>query len=155
MAAREVVDLLCERGYAIASGGTVKGTMGVICDQAATHNVGIYGVMPRFMKGFEHPALTSLKWVDTMSERKQLMREGCSVIVALPGGIGTLDELIETLVLRKLHQYDGLIVAYNYHGFYEPLKALLDHYVATNMLDPKDRELIAFPSTPEELGNLL
>ena len=72
-----------------------------------------------------------------------------------PGGIGTLDELIETLVLVKLGRLDCRIAAVNVDGFYDPLKALLDHYVATNMLEPADRALISFPSTVEEFEALL
>ena len=70
--------------------------------------------------------------------------------IALPGGVGTLDEVIETLTLAKLNRYPGRIVAFNFEGFYEPLKALLDHYVQTGMLDKPSRRLISFPETLEE-----
>jgi hypothetical protein len=75
------------------------------------------------------------------------MREGTCLAVALPGGIGTLDELIETLTLAKIGRYGGRVVAFNFEGFYEPLKGLLDHYVATGMLDAASREMIMFPET--------
>ena len=90
-----------------------------------------------------------------MSARKEKMREDADIVIALPGGIGTLDELIETLVLRKLDRWQGRIFALNVNGFYDPLAALLDHYVATGMLEPHDRALIAFPRTAEELTTLL
>ena len=83
------------------------------------------------------------------------MREGTCVDVALPGGLGTLDELIETLTLAKLDLYKGKIIALDFDGFYEPLKALLDHYVTTGMLDSRSRRLIAFPKTIEEFSGLL
>ena len=86
-----------------------------------------------------------------MAERKERMREGTCAAIALPGGIGTLDEVIGTLTLAKLDKYDGKILALNLDGFYNPLKALLDHYVATGMLDQRSRNLIEFPDTVSEL----
>ena len=81
--------------------------------------------------------------------------EGTSAAIALPGGIGTLDELIGTLTLAKLQKYSGKVIAFNFDGFYEPLKALLDHYVSLGMLDTASRELILFPQTVDELVGLL
>ena len=90
-----------------------------------------------------------------MSERKEKMREGTSVAVALPGGIGTLDELVETLTLAKLGKYSGRIYALNIGGFYDKLIELLDYYVSTGMLDSGSRELISFPSTVGELEAMI
>lgn len=129
--------------------------MDVVAKVAAECGAVNIGVLPRFMKGLEHPDLTELVWTDTMSERKELMRDGVTVAVALPGGIGTLDEIIETLVLRKLNRYGGKVIALNIDGFYNPFKALLDHYVATNMLEERDRALIEFPETIDEFKQLL
>ena len=154
-AAREVVRAACARGYEIVSGGTVKGTMCVVCDEAAACGASIRGVLPRFMKGLEHPALTEVIWTDSMSERKEAMREGVDWAIALPGGIGTMDELFETFVLAKLGKFDGRIAALNVNGFYDPLAAMLDHFVATNMLTPEDRALLHIPSSAEELIALL
>lgn len=148
--AREVVKAACSLGYGIVSGGTIKGTMKVVADTARDCGAENVGIIPRFMKGLEYPELTHIVWTDTMAERKELMREGTSLAVALPGGIGTLDELIETLTLAKLAKYPGKVLAINHKGFYEPLKALLDHYVATGMLDARSRELMCFADTLEE-----
>jgi len=126
--------------------------MGVVSDEIDRLGGRHVGVLPRFMKGLEYPRLTELRWADTMSERKEMMREGTSAILALPGGIGTLDELIETHVLAKLGQYKGRIFALNVDGFFEPFKALLDHYQAAGMLDAGDRALIVFADTVEELA---
>ena len=81
------------------------------------------------MKQFVYPDLSELVWTDTMAERKTILREDTCAVVALPGGTGTLDELIETVALVHLKQYFGKITVLNHDGFYEPLKALLDHYV--------------------------
>ena len=101
-AAREVVRAACLSGYGIVSGGTVKGTMGHVSDEAARCGAENIGVLPRFMKGLEHPALTDLIWTDKMSERKDAMREGTCLAIALPGGIGTMDELSETFCLAQM-----------------------------------------------------
>ena len=148
--ARDVVRILYGCGYGLVSGGTVKGTMNVIAEEACRLGMEHKGILPVFMKGIEYRGLTELVWTPTMSERKEAMRAGTCLAVALPGGIGTLDEVIETLTLAKLNRYPGKIVAFNFEGFYEPLKALLDHYVGTGMLDKPSRRLISFPETLDE-----
>ena len=79
------------------------------------------------------------------------MRKDTVAAIALPGGIGTLDELMETHVLRKLHKYEGDIYALNLDGFYNPLKDLLAHFAKTNMTAQQDIDLIRFPETVEDL----
>ena len=149
-AAREAVRAACLCGYEIVSGGTVKGTMKVVSDEARQCGARVKGVLPRFMDGLEYPALDELIWTDTMSERKDLMREGVSLAVALPGGIGTLDELAETCTLVRLHQLDAKIVIYNVDGFYDILEQLFDYYVQTGMLDLPTRKMYVFVRTLEE-----
>ena len=129
--------------------------MGHVCDEALCHGVRVIGVLPRFMKGFEHPRLTECIWTDRMSERKDAMREGTTLAVALPGGIGTLDEIAETYCLAKLGRYPGRVVAFNMDGFYEPFKRQLDLYVERGMMDQASRALMHFPETVEELKKLL
>ena len=79
------------------------------------------------------------------------MRSGTVAAIALPGGIGTLDELIETLVLKKLGRYEGRVIVLNIDGFFNPLLALLDHYVETAMLARTDRALIECFNSAKEL----
>lgn len=155
-AAREVVRLLCTKGYAIASGGTIKGTMRVVADAArdcGAHNI---GVIPRFMEDVVYPDMDETIWTDTMAERKEILRaKGKELAVALPGGIGTLDELFETLTLAKLDKYHGRVVAYNLNGFYDRVRDLLDYYVETGMLDKDSRGLISFPESISELEQIV
>ena len=148
--AREFVRAASLRGYGIVSGGTLKGTMGEISDEL--HNCGGYhlGVIPRFMKQHVYPELTEVIWTDTMAERKTLLREG-----ALPGGIGTLDEVIETFALVHLKQYTGKIFVLNHNGFYEPLRNLLKHYVDTGMMSQETMSKMVFAQTSEEILNAL
>ena len=148
--ARDVVRALYGCGYGLVSGGTVKGTMKVIADEARRLGMEHAGIVPVFMKGLEYSDVSNLVWTETMAERKEAMRAGTCLAIALPGGIGTLDELIDTLTLAKLERYSGKIVAFNFEGFYDPLKSLLDLYVETGMLDRTSRGLISFPETIEE-----
>lgn len=154
-AARQVVRAAALRSHRIVSGGTTKGTMRIVCEEALAAGAYTKGVLPRFMKGLEYPGMSETVWTETMSGRKEAMREGADLAVALPGGIGTMDELFETLVLAKLGRYTGRIAVLNIDGFYDPLLSLLDHFVATGMLLPKDRELLIEVHTPEEFESLL
>lgn len=149
--AREFVRAASLRGYGIVSGGTVKGTMGEISEELRDCGGWHLGVIPRFMKQYVYPELSEVIWTDTMAERKTLLREGTAAVVALPGGIGTLDEVIETYALLHLKQYDGRIFLLNHEGFYEPLRALLQHYVDVNMLSPETFARIEILETPEAI----
>ena len=137
--------------FSVVSGGCIKGTMGVVADASMRCGGRHIGIVPRFMRDVKFPGLSEVVWTDTMSERKEAMRAGTCAAIALPGGIGTLDELIETHVLAKLGKYEGKLYALNLDGFYEPLKQLMDHYVATGMMTPRDRDLLQFPDSVEEL----
>ena len=149
-AARELARGLHSKGYGLVSGGGKVGTMGAITDESVKCGGDHTAVLPKFMAGLENPGVTRVIWTDTMARRKEKMREGTVAAIALPGGIGTLDEVIETLTLAKLGRYPGKVVAFNFEGFYEPLKALLDHYVETGMLDRPSRRLISFPETLDD-----
>ena len=149
--ARDFVRAASLRGYGIVTGGTVKGTMGEVADEVVKCGGWHRGVIPRFMEQYVYPEMSEVIWTSTMSERKELLRKDTCGVVALPGGIGTLDELIETFALIHLKQYFGKVLVLNYEGFYEPLKALLDHYVAEGMLSRETRSKIVFAETSEEL----
>ena len=153
--AREFVRAASLRGYGIVSGGTVKGSMGEISDEL--HACGGYhlGVIPRFMQQYVYPDLTEVIWTDTMAERKTLLREGTCAVVALPGGIGTLDEVIETFALVHLKQYFGKIFLLNHDGFYEPLRQLLRHYVDMRMMTEETFSKIVFAENPDEILDAL
>lgn len=150
-AAGALVAGLCSKGYGIVSGGTILGTMGVVSDTVKECGGFHKGVLPRFMGPLAYEGLSETVWTDTMAMRKEEMRDGTVAAIALPGGIGTLDELIETLVLKKLGQYHGRVIVFNPDGFFDPLVTLLDHYVSTGMLTASDRELIECFNSEEEL----
>lgn len=149
--ARGFVRAASLRGYGVVSGGTIKGTMGEISDELRDCGGYHLGVIPRFMEQYVYPELSEVIWTDTMAERKTLLREGTCAVVALPGGIGTLDEVIETFALVHLKQYSGKIFLLNHEGFYEPLRQLLQHYVDTKMLSEATMAKIMFADTADEI----
>lgn len=149
--AAALVNGLCGKGYGIVSGGTVLGTMGVVSETAFGCGGYHKGVLPRFMQGLEYKDLSETLWTETMSARKEEMRAGTVAAIALPGGIGTLDELIETHVLKKLHCYDGRVIVLNVYGFFDSFLKLLDHYVETGMLTAADRDLVESFDSVESL----
>lgn len=153
--AREFVRAASLCGYGIVSGGTVKGTMGEISDELNSCGGYHLGVIPRFMQQYVYPDLTETVWTDTMAERKTLLREGTCAVVALPGGIGTLDEVIETFALVHLKQYFGKIFLLNHDGFYEPLRQLLRHYVDTGMMTEATMSKICFAEGKDEILSAL
>ena len=153
--ARDFVRAASLCGYGIVTGGTVKGTMGEVSDELKSCGGYHLGVIPRFMAEYVYPDLTEVIWTDTMAERKMLLREGTDAVVALPGGIGTLDEVMDTFACIHLKQYHGRIFVLNFEGFYEPLRALLEHYVNTGMLSRETMEKIGFADTPEDLLEMI
>ena len=153
--ARDFVRASSLCGYGIVSGGTIKGTMGEISDELVAAGGYHRGVIPRFMKEYVYPDLTEVIWTDTMAERKILLREGTTAVEALPGGIGTLDEIMDTFACIHLKQYDGRIFVLNHEGFYEPLRKLLQHYVDEKMLSQQTMDKIGFADTTEQLLEML
>ena len=149
--AREFVRAASLRGYRLVSGGTIKGTMGEISDELKSCGGYHLGVVPRFMEKLAYPELSEIIWTDTLSERKTFLREGTYAVVALPGGIGTLDEVIEAFTLLYLKQYDGKVCLLNYDGFYDPLIALLKHYVDAKMMTDETLDKLIVANTAEEL----
>ena len=150
-AAREVVRALHALGYGVVSGGGDRGTMGAITGESVRVGGHHTAVLPEFMRGMENPRVAEIIFTPDMASRKERMRKDTCAAIALPGGIGTLDEMAELHTLRKLGQYRGELYVLNVDGFYDPMIALLDHYVAEGMLEPEDRDLVHFSPSAEEL----
>ena len=150
-AARELVRALHALNYTVVSGGGKVGTMGAINDESVKVGGHHVAVIPVYLKGLANHDIKEVIWTETMSERKEKMREGTCAAIALPGGIGTMDEFVETHTLRKLHKYEGELFALNLDGYYDPYIDLLDHFVETGALEAADRDLVHFPRTVAEL----
>jgi uncharacterized protein (TIGR00730 family) len=128
-AARALGRLMGERGIGLVYGGGGLGLMGEIARAVLGHGGRVTGIIPAFLTEKEHMLheVTDLMVVADMHERKRLMFERSDGFVALPGGIGTLEELVEQLTWAQLGRHSKPIVLFNADGFWAPFMALLDH----------------------------
>jgi uncharacterized protein (TIGR00730 family) len=122
-AAQELARVICRRGCGIVYGGGNIGLMGVVADTALNLGGRVIGVIPEIMVEWElaHHGVTELRVVKTMHERKALMIELSHAFIAMPGGLGTLDELCEVLTLNQLRFVQKPCGILNVNGYYDPL----------------------------------
>jgi uncharacterized protein (TIGR00730 family) len=131
-AARELGECLAERGIELVFGGGRIGLMGVVADAVLAGGGRVTGVIPDRLRDAElaHPGATELIVTGSMHERKRVMAERADAFAVLPGGIGTLDEMFEILTWRQLGLHDKPIFLVDVAGYWQKLRALLDHLVA-------------------------
>ncbi len=128
-AARGFGRILAEQGIRLVYGGGSVGLMGALADSVLDHGGKVTGVIPEFLVNREHMSLRTQERIITrdMHERKRIMFEQADAFVALPGGVGTLEELVEQLTWAQLGRHKKPILILNSEGFWQPLCALLDH----------------------------
>lgn len=128
-------------GLGLVYGGGAVGLMGTLARAAVAGGARVTGVMPRFLLKWEigHAEGAMLELVDTMHARKARMSELSDAFIVLPGGIGTLEEMVEILTWRQLRLHDRPVVLVDTAGFWQPFLALLDHLVAQGFLAPAFR----------------
>jgi uncharacterized protein (TIGR00730 family) len=153
IAARDLAALLVQRGHDIVYGGGRRGLMGVVADTALAAGGRVTGIIPEGMVAVEvgHTDLTELIVVATMHERKQAMADRSDAFVALPGGIGTLEELAEVWTWTHLGYQDMPVGLLNVKGYYDALIAFVDHATDQGFLHPDSRALLATAEDPVEL----
>jgi uncharacterized protein (TIGR00730 family) len=156
-AARALARALSERRRGIVFGGGRIGLMGALADEALAHGAEVIGVIPRQLVEREvaHRSLTELHVVATMHERKALMAQLADAFVALPGGIGTLEELVEMLTWAQLGLHAKPIGIVNVDGYFDSLLTFLQHAVGEGFLSPAGGELLTVESDPEALLDAL
>ena len=149
--AGELGALVAGRGIDLVYGGGSVGLMGALADAALAAGGRVVGVIPAglFSREVGHTSLTELHEVGTMHERKQLMYDLADGFVALPGGLGTLEELAEVTTWSQLGLHAKPVVLLDVDSFWDPLVAQLDRMVAVGLLKPANRELILRAGTPE------
>jgi uncharacterized protein (TIGR00730 family) len=150
--ARRVGAALAGGGLTVVYGGGAVGSMGALADGALAAGGRVIGVLPRFMQELEwgHPAIP-LQVVADMHERKRTMLDLSQGVVALPGGCGTWEELLEAVAWKRLGLWNGPIVILNQDGFYDPLLQLLGRAIQDRFMDPRHGELWRAVGTPEEV----
>lgn len=153
LAAKKLGRRLADRGTGLVYGGARVGTMGDIADAVLKEGGEVIGVMPRLLveKEVAHEHLTELHVIDTMHERKSLMADLSDGFIALSGGLGTLDELFEVVTWAQLGMHAKPCGLLNVCGYFDLLKAYLDHAVSERFIEPRHREMILMDESADAL----
>lgn len=148
---------LADHGLGVIYGGGAVGSMGALADGALSRGGRVIGVLPRFMAELEwgHKGLSDLQLVEDMRARKHLMLTRSAAVVALPGGSGTLEELLEALSLKRLGLYLNPIVLVNTHGFFDSLTRLLTLCVQEHFMDERHLQMWQIVEEPEQVPSAL
>ena len=156
-AAHRLGTVLARSGFSIVYGGGAVGSMGALADGALSNGGRVIGILPRFMDELEwgHQGLSELQLVEDMRTRKHLMLTRSQAAVALPGGCGTLEELLEAITLKRLGLYLNPIVVVNTRRFFDPLLAQLAQAVEERFMDERHLQMWNVVSAPEEVPEAL
>ena len=155
--AEELGRLLAMRGINLINGAGSIGLMAATSNAALQAGGTVTGVIPRFMveQGWHHLGLTRLVETETMHERKQLMAQMSDAVIALPGGCGTMEELLEIITWKQLGLFLNPIVVLNIDGFYDPLLEMLQRAIDGRFMRSEHRGIWQVATTPEEAVELL
>jgi len=156
-AARAMGELLAQRGIRLVYGGGNVGLMGVLADAALAAGGKVIGVIPQMLVDRElaHRGISELLIVGSMHERKALMAELSDAFIALPGGMGTFEELCEVLTWAQLGIHAKPVGILNAQGYYDALIQLFDRALSEQFLRPEHRRLLLTAAEPAELLRLL
>ncbi len=143
-AAIELADVLVRHDLELVYGGASKGIMGVIADAVLERGGAVHGVIPKMLeeKEIAHQRLTRLHVVTSMHERKSMMAALSDGFIALPGGFGTLEELVEIVTWGQLRFHDKPCGLLNVRGYFDKLLAFLDHATAEGFLREENRRML-------------
>ena len=157
VAATRLGELLARASMDVVYGGGGIGLMGKLADAVISEGGKITGVIPKFMKeeGWDHASVTEMIFTSDMGERKKTMFSMADAIVALPGGVGTLEELTEAMTLKQLGIYKGPIIILNTLNFYNSLIEFLEHIISGNFLRSEHKGMWEIASTVEDVMVLL
>lgn len=144
--------LIVSAGKHVVCGAGCTGLMGALIDGAITQKGQVIGVIPQFMveNGWHHSQLTKMEVTNNMHERKKRMAELSSAVIALPGGCGTMEELLEIITWRQLGLYSGNIVILNISGYYDSLLQMLNNAISQGFMKIDHSHLWQVATTPEE-----
>lgn len=152
-AARNLAEVLVRHDLELVYGGAAKGIMGVIADAVLEYGGSAHGVIPKLLeqKEIAHSGLTQLHIVTSMHERKSMMADLSDGFIALPGGFGTLEEIIEILTWGQLQFHDKPCGVLNVSGYFDHLLAYLDHAEQEGFLRPENRQMLLQDTDPAGL----
>jgi len=148
-----IVRGIVQAGHHIVYGGGAVGLMGQVANTALDHGGSITGIIPDFMKELEwnHPKVNEMIIVKSMAERKEKFLVNTDVVLALPGGSGTFEEVMEAITLKRLGLINAQILIYNQDGFYNGLVDLFDKAVEDKFMNQSHVDLFSFEQTTDSL----
>ena len=149
--------ILAENSITLVYGGGSAGLMGMVADGALSKGGKVIGIIPKFMQELEwgHGGISELRIVETMSERKEMMRKNTDAAIALPGGSGTFEELFETITMKRLGIYLSPIIIVNIKNFFNPCIQLLNNAVEEKFMDERNKLMWKVVSEPSEVINAI
>ena len=155
--AEELGQLLALHGINLINGAGSIGLMAATSNACLAAGGTVTGVIPRFMveQGWQHKSLTQLIETETMHERKQIMAEMSDGIIALPGGCGTMEELLEIITWKQLGIYLNPIIILNIDGFYNPLLEMLQRAIDGNFMRPEHQNIWQVATSAQQAIELL
>ena len=156
-AAEDVAHELVRRNWGLVYGGGGIGIMGSVARTVRESDGYVHGIIPTFLALDEvmYPECSELTIVESMHRRKQLMIDHSSMLLALPGGYGTLDELFEAITWKQLQLHDRPIGLLNVDGFFDPLLSLIDHMSATGFVREQHKSMTIVSNSVVDLLDAL
>jgi uncharacterized protein (TIGR00730 family) len=152
-ATEELAKILVRNGISIYYGGGKEGLMGKLAETVMQEKGNIIGVLPEFMQAlnWHNPAISELIWTKHMAERKQVLIQQTDAVICLPGGYGTLDELLEVITLKQLGQFLKPIVILNTDGYFNPIIEMFRKMRAENFMREMHLQIWKTVDFPEEI----
>jgi len=156
-AASKLGALFAENGITCINGAGKQGLMGALNDAVLKNGGRVKGIIPQFMvdAGWGHAHLTETIITETIHERKAAMVKSADAVIALPGGVGTLEELAEIITWRQLGLYQKPVIVLNINNYYQPLLSFLEKMISEKFMKEVYRELWQVASTPQEAVALI
>ncbi|MEW4487073.1 TIGR00730 family Rossman fold protein [Thalassoglobus sp. JC818] len=155
--AAELGKRLAKSGRTLVFGGGHIGLMGVVANATLEHGGSVIGVIPESLqqKELAHPGVQDMRIVDSMHTRKAMMAEEADAFIALPGGLGTFEELCEILTWAQLGFHRKPVALLNVNGYYDHLIQMIDHGISEGFMSDNHRKLVAVVESIDEFFTLL
>lgn len=149
----KIAKALVKNNTTIVYGGGARGLMGQLADTVINENGRIIGIMPRFMKEveFHHKDVNEFIFTADMHERKKQFMVGVDALIALPGGCGTFEELMEAITLKRLGIFTKPILILNLDGYYDPMLQMLDNAIENDFMRKEHRDIWTVFENPENV----
>ncbi len=150
---KELGEMLAQKGYNMVYGGSTRGMMGTIADNALKNGAEVIGVMPEKFQdwGLQQPNLTKLIITKDMRERKATMEKHADAFIAMPGGFGTFEEIFEILVAKQLNYHNKPVIFMNFDGYYDNMFKMFDTLYQNGFAKDETKTLYFIANTLDEM----